>query len=114
MAFGKICTVSLSAPESTLWHSPTPGIHRVRRGTQQGLLCLPGGISSSERDTQKPSRLAGGDTFETAASSAAARLAGISRSSWLEAALSSFNVLLKGENILISTLLGPHGTVLLP
>lgn len=73
---------------------------------QQGLLCLPGGISSSEHDTQKPSRLAGGDTFEMAASSAGARLAGISRSSWLEAVLSSFNALLKGENILIGTLPG--------
>lgn len=70
--------------------------------------------SAAQNVTQKPSRLAGGDTFETAASSAGARLAGISRSSWLESALSSFNVLLKGENILISTLPGLHGTGLLP
>jgi len=53
--------------------------------------------------TQKPSRLTGGgDTFETAASSAGATLAEISNSSWLEAALSSFNALLEGENIHIS------------
>lgn len=62
--------------------------------------------ASELRMWQKSSRLAGGDTFETAASSAGARLAGISRSSWLESALSSFKVLLKGENILISTLPG--------
>lgn len=52
MAFGKICAVSLPPSESALWHSPAPGIHRVMRGMQQGLLGLPGGIGSSECDTE--------------------------------------------------------------
>jgi len=80
-------------------------------GSKLCCACLEAAVALNATDT-KPSRLAGVDTLERAASSAGARLAGISRSSRLEAALSSWKASLQGETALISTLPGQHETAL--